>query len=112
MGDFVYSYKNYISLGFFCAIAEQLEDFGLRSFSSPFDWLISDLKSIISLIDNGFESFLNEKYLAQNQKERHHYKNVLYNIEFYHDFSSLKSFPFWQTLFGCKVIKFSRHGNK
>lgn len=35
-------FKHYISLGFFCAPAMELEKRGLRNESLPFDWLISE----------------------------------------------------------------------
>lgn len=36
-------YQNYISLGYFCGVAQDLEKLGLRNTSSPFDWCITDL---------------------------------------------------------------------
>lgn len=50
---------HYISLGYFCSIAMELERLGLRSESSPFDWLISDFEGVIHAIENHFEDFLN-----------------------------------------------------
>jgi len=75
----------YISLGYFCSIAMELEKMGLRSESSPFDWLISDFDGVISAIETRFEDFLNPAFLAQNKNNRSHYKNTKYNIEFFHD---------------------------
>ena len=37
-------YKHFISLGYFCSVAMELERFGLRSESGPFDWVISDMR--------------------------------------------------------------------
>ena len=77
---------HYISLGYFCSIAMELEKLGLRSESSPFDWLISDFEGVIHAIDNHFEDFLEQKYLAQNSRDHSHYKNVKYDVQFFHDF--------------------------
>ena len=50
-------YKNYISLGYFCNIASDLEELGFRNTSSPFDWEISVFEGVISAIDNRFNNF-------------------------------------------------------
>lgn len=78
--------EKYISLGYFCSVALELEKYGLRSFSSPFDWCISDFDGVILCLEEQFADFLNYDYLAQNSKEPAHYKNLKYNISFFHDF--------------------------
>lgn len=35
-------YESVISLGYFCSVAIELEKMGIRNFSTPFDWLITD----------------------------------------------------------------------
>ena len=40
----------YISLGYFCSIAIDLEKLGLRTESSPFDWVISDFEGVMLAI--------------------------------------------------------------
>ena len=85
---------NYISLGYFCSVAMELERFGLRTMSSPFDWLIVDFKGAIDAIENQFEGFLTLEYLAQSRENRSWYKNLKYQVEFRHEFDqyhSLKS---------------------
>ena len=79
----------YISLGYFCSVATDLEKLGLRSESSPFDWLISDFEGVITLIENHFADFLAYEVLAQEPWNRAIYKNTRYNLSFYHDFNSL-----------------------
>ncbi len=83
--------KHYISLGYFCSIASELERLGLRNESSPFDWLISDFEGVIQAIQNHFADFIEYKYLAQNRQYRSYYLNTKYNIEFYHDFTKYAS---------------------
>lgn len=41
------NYTNYISLGYFCGVAQDLEKLGLRSYSAPFDWGISSFAGVI-----------------------------------------------------------------
>lgn len=45
------NYKNYISLGYFCEVAQDLEKLGLRNQSSPFDWCITYFPNVIDAID-------------------------------------------------------------
>ena len=85
-------YDNIISLGFFCSTALELERIGLRSNSSPFDWVISfDISKLIDLINNGFEDILNIKYLKQYKSNPNFYVNIKYDIHFYHDFDKYKT---------------------
>ncbi|MCU7557555.1 papain-like cysteine peptidase [Macrococcus capreoli] len=78
--------KNIISLGFFCGPAQELEKYGFRSSSFPFDWLISDFKGVNELVQNNFIQFLDESLLLQNEVNRSYYKNKKYNVQFFHDF--------------------------
>ena len=86
-------FKNIISLGHFCSPAMEFERLGCRKYSFPFDWLITpDFNIVIDLIENNFADFLNEEYLYQIKQYPSYYRNIKYNIDFYHDFSPLKSF--------------------
>lgn len=84
-------YKHFISLGYFCSPAMELEKIGLRDCSSPFDWCISDIDGVYRCIKDGFQSFLDYKYLSQNKTYHRIYKNTYYGIEFYHDFDAYKA---------------------
>ena len=86
-------FKNIISLGHFCSPAMEFERLGRRMYSFPFDWLItSDFNLVIDLIENNFADFLNEEYMYQLKQFPSYYRNIKFNIDFYHDFSPLKSF--------------------
>lgn len=88
------TFENFISLGYFCSVAQETERLGFRNASFPFDWIITDFEGIFSAIENNFEGFLEEKYLAQSKKNLATYKNLKFNLYFFHDFSkyhSLKS---------------------
>lgn len=79
--------QHYISLGYFCSVASELECLGLRNESSPFDWLISDFEGVIKAIQNNFDNFLDYDYLLQNRQNHSFYLNTKYSVQFYHDFS-------------------------
>ncbi len=81
----------YISLGYFCSIAMDLEKLGLGAESSPFDWVISNFEGVISAISNNFRDFLKYEELAQSRENKSIYKNVKYDIEFFHDFDKYES---------------------
>lgn len=80
-------YKNYISLGYFCNIASDLEELGFRNTSSPFDWEISVFEGVISAIDNRFNNFMNYEDLIQSEEYPSHYYDPNYQIWFFHDFN-------------------------
>ena len=91
--------KYAISLGLDCAMAGLLKDCGVRTFSSPFDWLDhSDIQTRTNLIKNGFQDFLNKEDLQQIfiQNDKQHaffrYRNTRTDLYFHHDFISTKSF--------------------
>ena len=81
---------NIISLGYFCSIATELERYGLRDRSFPFDWLISDFEGVISAIENRFEDLWDYEYWAQSADERGYYKHTKFGFEFYHDFDGFR----------------------
>lgn len=84
-------YSNFISLGYFCEVASDLEKLGLRNTSSPFDWCITDFEMNIKLIDNKFDDFMNLENLSQSRRNRNIYMDTKYNDFFFHDFSEYKS---------------------
>lgn len=77
-------FDSVISLGFFCGTAQEIEKIGLRSFSGPFDWLITlDFKSILGLIINHFEGLFEGLHFVDDSNE---VDNDALGIQFYHDF--------------------------
>ena len=84
-------YTHFISLGYFCSVASELERIGLRDSSSPFDWCISDLEGVKNLIENNFEGFLDYENMYQHTDNLAHYINMRYHISFYHDFNQYDS---------------------
>lgn len=84
-------YDNYISLGYFCEVAQDLEKLGLRNMSSPFDWGISSFPGVVEAIENNFEGFMDYENLSQVSSNRRHYHEDKYNFFFFHDFNKYKS---------------------
>lgn len=52
-------FDNFVSLGPACPTAESMSKFGLRSWSGPFDWIVSiNFKQVMYFMENNFEGFL------------------------------------------------------
>lgn len=84
----IYAFKNFISLGFFCSVALDLERYGLRSHSYPFDWNISDFEFVINAIENNFENYFNLNYYYQGKESQNVYYNEKCKVWFFHDFDA------------------------
>ncbi len=80
-------YKHFISLGYFCSVALELERIGLRNCSSPFDWCITEWKGVEKALTTRFQNFLKYENLYQNKMELSHYKDMEYGMAFFHDFN-------------------------
>lgn len=85
------SFEHYVSLGHCCYVAIELENMGLRSTSSPFDWVRTRWKAIEYSINNNFKNYLNYDDLYQKKNALHVYKNLEYGVGFFHDFVDNKS---------------------
>lgn len=82
---------NFVSLGYFCSVALELDRIGLRQESFPFDWLITEsFELVMSLIKTNFNCFLLKENLYQesNISPNYYYDNTC-KIHFYHDFNSV-----------------------
>lgn len=84
-------FEHYVSLGHCCHVASNLEFLGLRDSSMPLDWVISYWSTVENLFANNYKNFFNYKKLYQKKATLHIYKNLEYNIGFYHDFVNYKS---------------------
>lgn len=82
-------FKNIISLGAFCFVASELRRYEVRKKAYPFDWIITDLKTVIELIENEFLNFTALKYLEKKEENNIvFYDNNAYSlIRFIHDFN-------------------------
>ncbi len=81
-------FDNIISLGAFCFIAGDLRRLNLRTAAYPFDWNITDIETMINLIDNGFSDFTNINFLQKNNdNQRIFFDNKKYSLlRFVHDY--------------------------
>lgn len=86
-GKHMKKFSHFISLGYFCSVALELERMGLRSTSSPFDWFISDFKGVIFALEKHFDDFLNYDNLSQNRDSHQFYRDDKYKIAFFHEFN-------------------------
>ena len=70
-------FENFISLGGMCTVAAALSKNGLRSTSGPFDWLISPLESVITLLENDFRDFIEkENLIIDKERDRSFYDKL------------------------------------
>jgi hypothetical protein len=106
-----------VSLGYDCHCATQLRKLGLRSCSSPFDWLTgAPLEARLTLLESRFEFFLQREFLQKMEKDptalqkgNDYYQNIKTGLIFLHDF--LESLPFDESL---KLVqdKYTRRINR
>lgn len=79
-------FSSFISLGSNCRTASALSKYGLRSFSGPFDWCISDfMKGVIPLLESDFEDFLSCENLRISEENDKVFDDIKYKIKFNHD---------------------------
>jgi hypothetical protein len=75
-----------ISLGFCCQVAQDLERLSYRDHAYPFDWVISDMRSINDSIECNFKDLFNVQYLYRDSDHKYIVKNRKFKFDFYHDF--------------------------
>ena len=81
-------YNHIVSLGSFCSPALELERYGYRDISYPFDWLITrSFPAVLTLIETHFEGWLSYDELYQRTKERNVYEDPGRSIAYVHDFN-------------------------
>lgn len=81
-------YNNIVSFGCMCSTALYLKKIGVRSSSCFFDWLTSDLKHNMELVDSGFKDFFETKYFKQEFPGYSHLiTNTKYNFVYTHVFN-------------------------
>ncbi len=104
-------YQHAFSVGDGCNVAAALSRTGLREHSGPFDWVISDIEDVMTLIENHFEDFLNPEMLVPspipfNAGQRRHtrYKSII----FVHDFAPEEDAPPLEEQIGAIQEKYAR----
>lgn len=77
-----------ISLGSYCAVALSMQRYGLRSSRGPFDWCVSNLESIIKVMDTDFIDFMDRKNLYIAPGDKLIFVDEKYGFRFNHDIDS------------------------
>lgn len=77
-----------ISLGSYCAVALSMQRYGLRSSRGPFDWCVSNLESIIKVMDTDFIDFMDRKNLYIAPGDKLIFVDEKYGFRFKHDIDS------------------------
>ena len=81
----------FISLGCRCHVAASMSKYGLRSCSSPFDWLItSDFSWVLYHINTDFKDFLLQENLESYDEYQNHFLDKQSGIKFSHDKESFR----------------------
>ena len=80
-------FEHFISLGYCCYLAKDLEAMGLRDASMPLDWTITSWSAVEKSFNDKFEGFLNYDSMYQFKSSPSIYKNPDYGVDFYHDFN-------------------------
>lgn len=86
-GRFPGPYRHVISLGFFCGTALELERYGFRDASYPFDWVICPIKPTVVLLESGMESLMRSTHVVRDSVHQHIVRDLDSGIDFYHDFA-------------------------
>jgi len=80
-------YRHVISLGYFCSTALELERFGFRDGSYPFDWVICNcFESALELLESGFDGVLDAQNLQRDRTHAYIVHSVRPSVDLYHDF--------------------------
>lgn len=78
-------FKHYFSLGCYCSVAATLERYGLRSFSGPFDWCMSEFKGVIQCIEDEFKGILKIDNLEAVESNPLYFRDRKYGFYFNHE---------------------------
>lgn len=82
-------FQNFVSLGQACSVASSMSKYGLRSWSGPFDWLVtSNFNWVLHYIENEFEDFLPREYLRRlddNKSNDRQFRDEQSGFIFNHD---------------------------
>ncbi len=79
-------FEYFISLGPSCFIASSMGKYGLRSFSAPFDWLItSDFNWVLHYIETDFKDFLLKENLETYNENFYNFREKNSGFIFLHE---------------------------
>jgi len=84
-------FSNFVSLGVACPTASSMSKYGLRSWSGPFDWLVTEaFEWVLYFIENDFFGFLEKKNLERVKGSPKKFVDKKSGFVFLHD----QEYPF------------------
>jgi hypothetical protein len=102
---------NFITLGFNCVPALILKDMGLRKYSLPFDWNITNKRIVIQCIEDDFRKFHKNLHFVLNK----HWLEDEYGIQYPHDYPLNDDGSIvdnWETFHNDVLLKYQRRINR
>lgn len=76
----------YVSLGSMCMVASSMSKYGLRSFSAPFDWLVTlNFNEVLHYIETDFKDFLLQENLERLEDQPNCFYDKKSGVRFLHD---------------------------
>ena len=101
-------FSQFISLGSHCRVAASMAKYGFRSWSGPFDWLITyNLEWVLYFIENDFLDFLQIENLESHQGKETQFFDKRSGFYFLHD----QEYPF-RTRYNELKLKYQRRINR
>lgn len=92
-------FSNFVSLGAACPTASSMSKYGLRSFSGPFDWLVTScLDWVLYYMENGFNDFLEKENLERFKGSPLKFRDRKSGFVFLHD----EEYPFEDRFYDLK----------
>lgn len=79
-------YQHVVSLGFFCSVALELDRYGLRDGSYPFDWIICPIEPTLAAVASYPEELINPATLERDATNAYIVHDTATGIDYYHDF--------------------------
>lgn len=79
-------FENFVSLGNACPVAASMEKWGIRSWSGPFDWLITySLKEVLHCLETYFTEFLLKENLTVMENGQKGFLDIKNGFRYIHD---------------------------
>lgn len=78
----------FLSLGFNCTVAYEIEINNHRHSSYPFDWIRLPFDGLCSILKNDFNGYLDANFLVLDPHKLY-VENIKYGVQFHHDFSKI-----------------------
>jgi hypothetical protein len=101
-----------IPLGSNCSVAYQLNKYGLRKESYPFDWCCMNINQLIKILENDFEDFedftvkkLSDNHMDNNNRPTYIITNK-YGVKMAHEICNLDNLDIFRETLKRRIIRF------